>query len=377
MKKIAIIGTDWNSSAERKASNGYGGVTYYRLIKPLLNLKGYDVTYHGADLLQMAEKKSPVDFWSDFVKQYDLFIIKHIDNAEAASNLLFFAQRHDKKVILDMDDNLLEIKPDQPAYETYKQGSEKRAVVLAFISMVDAIFVSTQPLADYYDDYIQKVFNKKTPIFVLPNYNDISDWDFKPSEKYSDRTVIGWMGSTTHLADLKIVLHTIQRLMKEYPNLYFELIGGLTHEQAPEFFASFDEELLDRVYCGSGTVNWEGYPEHLSKEKWDIGIAPLTQDEFNRGKSHIKWMEYAMYKIPCVASRVYPYHEKILGQDTITDGETGLLCDKKEWYKKLKKLIDNKELREKIGNNAYEYIKNNLQYKDHLYLWEDAVSKFV
>lgn len=374
--RIALLGTDWNANENRIKNNLYGGVTYYRLIKPLLDLEGYDVEYHGADLQELAKDKDVPQFWEEMMSRFDIFIIKAIDNPEAASPLMFFAQKYGKKVILDLDDNLFEVKPDQPAWEYYKPESPKRAIFSALLSLVDGLFVSTQPLKDYYTKYLKEVFNKEIPIFVLPNYNDKKDFNFIPGAKNEDKIIISWIGSTTHFNDLKIVIPAMTRLMKEYLNLEFQLVGGLTHEDAPTLFKDMDESVLDRVFCGSGTESWQGYPEFLSKQQWDIGIAPLTQDEFNRGKSHIKWMEYASYAIPCVASRVYPYHMPILEKETIVDGVTGMLCDDKEWYRKLKKLIDNKDLREQIGKNAQEYVFKELQYKDHKHLWLDAVSKF-
>lgn len=377
--KIALIGTDWNTNDDRKNNNRYGGVTYYRLIKPLLELNDdrFEFVYHGADLLKEAEGKNQVTFWTGFVSRYDGFIIKHIDNEQACSNLIFFAKKQGKKIVLDLDDNLFEVKPDQPGYVSYAPGKPKRAVVAALISFVDALFVSTQPLADYYKYIVKKMFNKELRVYVLPNYNDVQDFNFEPAEKNPERITIGWTGSTTHFNDLKIVLPAIEKLMQEYPNLYFELVGGLTHADAPRLFYDFDEKLLDRVFCGSGTESWEGYPKLLSTYKWDIGIAPLTNDEFNRGKSHIKWMEYSMYKIPIVASKVFPYFRRILGQDTIVDGKTGFLCTEKQWYSTLKMLIDDPSLRKEIGQNSYEYVRKNLQYKDHHYLWKEALSLFT
>jgi processive 1,2-diacylglycerol beta-glucosyltransferase len=366
--KIALVGTDFSATQERKESKGYGGVTYYRLIKPLLENKNdkFEFTYHAADLIDEAVGKSTVQFWQDFVGRYDMFVVKHIDNPEGASNLLFFAKKYGKKVILDLDDNLFETREDQPAHQFYKRGEQKRAVVSALISMVDGLFVSTQPLADYYKNHLKTVFNVEIPIFVLPNYNDIKDFDFVPVEKDPNKTVIGWMGSTTHLSDLKVVLKPLQRLLKEV-----NLMGGLSSKEAPILFKDFDDTLLDRVFIYGGTPSWKGYPELLSKQPWDIAIAPLLNDEFNRGKSHIKWMEYGVYKIPCVASDVYPYSK------AITDGEDGFLCDEKQWYYTLRKLINDKDLRKKIGDNAYSTITKELQYKDHYKLWIDALSRFV
>ncbi len=320
--KVCLLGTDWAGNDDRKKNNKFGGVTYYRLIKPLLELESddYEFTYHGADLVKETVGKSTVEFWQQFVKRYDMFIVKHIDNEEACSNLLFFVRKYGKKIILDLDDNLFEVKEDQPAYEHYGIGKPKRAIISALISMVDGLFVSTQPLADYYKKIIKDIYGVDLKIWVLNNYNDKKDFDFVPAEKEVNKMVIGWTGSTTHFNDLKIVIPALKKLLKEYPNLHIEMMGGLTHEDAPKLFEDVDDKLLDRVFVGSGTESWEGYPKLLSTYKWDIGIAPITDDEFNRGKSHIKFMEYASYSIPCVASNVYPYQ-------IIKDGETGLLCE--------------------------------------------------
>lgn len=378
-KKIrcCCIGTDWSTNDERRVNNRYGGVTYYRLIKPLVeNINDkFEFEYHGSDIQKESQNKTPVEFWENFVSRFDVFIVKHIDNEEACSNLLFMVRHQGKKIILDLDDNLFEIKKDQPAYEIYGPGKPKRAVVTALISMVDALWVSTQPLADYYKKIIREMFNIELNVYVLPNYNDLNDFNFPKTKKDDKKIIIGWAGSTTHFNDLRVAIPAIKKLLKEFPTLQFELVGGVSHEKAPELFYDIDEKLLERIFCGSGTEAWKGYPEMLSKLKWDIGIAPLTDDEFNRGKSHIKWIEYAAYKIPTVASKVYPYYAPILGQNTIVDGKTGFLCEDNEWYLKLKRLILDKKLREEIGQNAYNDVKENLQYKNHYYLWIDALSQ--
>lgn len=370
--KVCLIGTDFSATEERKSTGNYGGVTYYRLIKPLLENKNekYEFTYHGADLIDEAKGKNTVDFWNDFVSRYDIFIVKHIDNPEGASNLLFFVRKQGKKIILDLDDNLFETRPDQPAYQHYKPGEQKRAIVSALLSMVDGLFVSTQPLADYYKKHLKDVHNVELPIFVLPNYNDLSDFDFKPIERDPKKIVIGWMGSTTHISDLKLVAKPLKRLLKECPNLEINLMGGLTAETVPLVFGDLDDEMFDRVFIYGGTPSWQGYPELLSKQPWDIAIAPLINDEFNRGKSAIKWMEYATMAIPCVASDVYPYSK------AIEDGKTGFLSDEKQWYYILRKLINDKELRKEIGSAAYRKMNNDLQYKDHYEQWINALSTF-
>lgn len=170
----------------------------------------------------------------------------------------------------------------------------------------------------------------------------------------------------------------LEKLMIKYPFLHVEFMGGLEKEQVQQLFAGIDLNILNRIEVTGGTPSWKEYPKKLSKTKWDIGICPLIDDEFNRNKSHIKWMEYSTYKIPTVASMVYPYYKKIDGVDAIKDGKTGFLAnDTKDWVEKLSKLIENKELREEIGNNAYNYIKDNLTIQDNIYKWEKVFDKIL
>ncbi len=162
-----------------------------------------------------------------------------------------------------------------------------------------------------------------------------------------------------------MVLPVIDKLMAKYPNLWFETVGAIDKDRLHTYFKDFTPKHLERVAMVSYTPTFWEYPEHLANQKWDIGIAPLVDTAFTRCKSHIKWMEYSMYQLPTVASRVYPYFMDLTGRKTITDGETGFLCrTPEEWEAKLTKLIDSKELRLKIGKQAYEHVKKNWQYED-------------
>ena len=83
-------------------------------------------------------------------------------------------------------------------------------------------------------------------------------------------------------------------------------------------------------------------------------------------------------EIPCIASDVYPYREPVDGTPAIEHGETGYLVKtKKEWVETLQKLIDDKDLRKKIGDNAYNAVKKDWQYKDHIKKWDNAIQKVV
>ena len=92
-------------------------------------------------------------------------------------------------------------------------------------------------------------------------------------------------------------------------------------------------------------------PKYISSV--DINIAPIEENIFNSAKSENKWVEAALVKVPTVASNFGIFKK------AIKHGETGLLCStKEEWYRELKTLLLDENLRNNIGKNAFEICKN-------------------
>lgn len=376
--RIAMVGTDWSTNNYRRINNAPGGISQYRLINPMRALeKYYDITYWGSDFSKGAKGKTDEEFYAEFFSKYDLIISKITDNPGAASSFAFCAQHFGVPLIVDIDDNIWEVKEDQPGHVAYHKGSQKLAIASTFVSFADTVFCSTEPLAQYVRTRMREVQKIEKDTVVLPNCIDPRDFMFTPVSRNPTKIVIGWQGSTTHHEDLKVAMPAIGKLLKEYPNLYLELLGGVENEKIPDLFSELDESVLNRVSTIGGVPAYDTFPYHLSQQKWDIGIAPLTDDLFNHAKSHIKWMEYAMFSIPCVASYVYPYYKPIQGTDTIVDNKTGFTATPNEWYEKLKTLIDSPELRRTIGNQAKEYVTENWTQDKHAYKWKEAIDRIL
>jgi glycosyltransferase involved in cell wall biosynthesis len=203
------------------------------------------------------------------------------------------------------------------------------------------------------------------PMYVIPNMNDVKFWKQKVKPVWDDKKItIGYAGSNSHQDDLQMVMPAIANLMKKYPNLHFQLLGSIEKDLIPTYFKGFTKESMNRIEVGAAESVFYEYPAWLGQQAWDIGIAPLVDTPFTRCKSHIKWLEYSMFKIPVVASRVYPYFMPIRNLKTIEDGVTGLLVRSHEWESKLEKLILDPKLRKTLGENAYKVIKRDWQYKN-------------
>lgn len=361
--KILAHYADGNHTPQRKKAKTFGPLGYYRIIKPTEQIMGHDVTVMGNNLDTLGTDLASQ--WDAVFSKYDVFWTNYFSDDKVGSAMYFFAQRYGKKVIIDIDDNYLDIPETNLLYDRFKRTKRDRAMLSTILSFADAITVSTFPLKERIAAHIKAIHGIEKDIYVVPNCNDIDFWNSPKPKWNKDFITIGYAGSNSHQDDLMMIMPAIKNLMQKYKNLKFQLIGSIEKKLIPKYFVGFDDDSLKRVELGAAESVFKKYPAWLGQQPWDIGIAPLVDTAFTRCKSHIKWMEYASFKIPTVASRVYPYFMPIRNTPTIIDGETGILCRPNEWEEKLEKMILNEDLRKKIGNNAYNFVKDHWQYEQN------------
>jgi glycosyltransferase involved in cell wall biosynthesis len=369
-KKVLMIWTANNKSE-------LGGVGYYRITSPAKKLKelGYDIdVVAGFDLTERfrRDEKVPeiIDVYSNVLEQYDLIWMKHTDNKDAIAAIFSMKDKFNCKVVWDFDDDLFNLRENHPGYKEMGNGTDCRAYIGSAITFCDALTVSTEYLKKSLTKFLKDVYGIKKDIYVCPNFVNIEEWSaikYRPSNS----PVIGYYGSTTHNDDFDLIKPVLYDILAKYPNVRFETIGMFTENGVIEMFRDCpDVELLKRVCLKGGTNGWAGFPDMLLRQNWDISIAPLIDDEFNRAKSNIKWMESSMKSIPTVCSDVQPYTESVTK-------ETGFLCKEKDWFKTLCKLIEKPDLRVKIGKQARQHIIDNWNADVKIKDWKKALDKLL
>lgn len=105
------------------------------------------------------------------------------------------------------------------------------------------------------------------------------------------------------------------------------------------------------------TCNYHHYQEIISD--CDVVLLPLNDNEFNRCKSDLKFIESAAFGVVALASpTVY--------SDTIDHENTGMIFKSPEDFaRQLRLLIENAELRQRLSHHAYEYVKSNRMMSQH------------
>lgn len=356
--KILFAFSDYGYNDERKKHNTYGGVGYYRIIKPSEQVEGHEVKVVGQELSLFGNTLE--EQWDNIFKEFDVFWTGYFADDKIAAAIFYYAQKHGKKVVIDCDDNYLDVPESNLLYDTFKRGKKDRAFLTTILSFADAITVSTEPLKERIFNHIKKIHGIEKKIYVLPNMNDLSIWEHPKPERKG--VVIGYSGSNSHHDDLKMVLPSLIEVMKRNDNVSIEMIGAIGKKEVSKYFDDIPQKMRNRFGLVPATATFKEYPLWLASQGWDIGIAPLVDTLFTRSKSHIKWLEYSSCKIPTVASRVYPYSMPCGGIETIKDGETGFLVKQNEWVDVLDELVKNESKRKKIGEQAYQYVKDNWQY---------------
>lgn len=193
---------------------------------------------------------------------------------------------------------------------------------------------------DYLRDYALK-FNPH--VSVIPTVVDTER--YKPKEDYhaQGQVNIGWMGLAYNLSYLKQLEGTFQKLKLEVGNCILIVISsqGLIMKGIETIFKpwSYDNEVE-------------------AIQGLDIGIMPLPDDEWAKGKCGLKVLQYMACGVSVVASSVG------VNTDIIKDGENGLLAaTEKDWLKKLTLLARDEELRRKLGQKGRETVEDRYSLK--------------
>ncbi len=134
-----------------------------------------------------------------------------------------------------------------------------------------------------------------------------------------------------------LVLH---KILQEYPAVEFIVIA----DRPPS---------LD---IGSSVkfIPWNSETEIKDLLQFDIGIMPLPDDEWAKGKCGFKALQYMALELPAVASPVG------VNSRIINHGVNGFLCNTpEEWEEALRKLIEDSDLRKKMGINGRKTVVEN------------------
>jgi glycosyltransferase involved in cell wall biosynthesis len=222
-------------------------------------------------------------------------------------------------MVFDFDDAVfVPYKSPSNGYLSYLKFPGKTADIVRLSAHVMA---GNPYLAEYSRQY-------NANVTVIPT--TIDTVKYLPTQKNggSGTLTVGWSGSYSTVQHLDTIKDVLKELaVKERFRL--RVIG------TPDY-------KLPGVQVES--LPWRSDTETEDLGPMDIGIMPLPDDQWSKGKCGLKALQYMAIGIPTICSPVG------VNSDIIQDGENGFLADgKEEWIEKLKRLIHSPELRKRIG----------------------------
>ena len=214
-----------------------------------------------------------------------------------------------KKVIFDFDDAIYMRATPENRIKSFFHDKNNIAGIL---KLCDKVIVSNSYLAEYAKKYNNNVFIIPTTI-LRADFAELA-------QRATDNTlpVIGWMGSCSTAKYLKIVENALKNLAQKY-DFIFRIVGA---------------ENISIVGVTVECKQWRKEQQLIDLVSFDIGIMPLTNDPWTRGKAGFKLLQYMGAHVACVASPVG------INTEIIQDGINGMLAaNEQEWVEKLEFLL--------------------------------------
>jgi glycosyltransferase involved in cell wall biosynthesis len=236
-----------------------------------------------------------------------------------------------KKIIFDFDDAIWLEDPSEKG--TIKSWVKQKGKFSFIIRNSYKVSAGNEYLATFARNFNSHVVQLPTVVDTVERHNP-----FLYRKTKNDTPVIGWTGSHTTIPYLESILPVLRRLNQNI-NFKFLVISNKPPDIKDDFF-SFQP--------------WNKESEAADLLQFDIGIMPLHDDEWSKGKCGFKLIQYLSMGIPAVASRV---GENV---NIIQHGKTGFLCeDKAAWALHLRHLLENPEIRIEMGERGRAFIQNH------------------
>jgi glycosyltransferase involved in cell wall biosynthesis len=342
--------------------------------------------------------------------------------------------------IMDLDDYWAP-GTHHPAYHLIKQAELDKKITNNLI-LAENVTTTTEIFA--------KEINKLNKnVFVLPNAIDPNEKQYIPNlEPSNGRLRIGWLGGSSHLKDLEILNGVVGKLKNDglldkvqFVLCGFDLRGNHTDiinivdpvtglpvidpatgrpkteqkirpiqpkesvwyqyeriftddyksvsQEYKDFLLRFKEEeyanVANEPYRRVWTKHISSYATNYNL--FDVSLAPLEENIFNKVKSQLKVIEAGFHKKAIIAQNFGPYQIDLTNAikfgGEFDETANGILIEKnknhKDWYSSIKKLVNNPEYVKMLQDNLYETIKDTYSVakvcESRRALYQDLVAK--
>jgi len=217
---------------------------------------------------------------------------------------------------------------DDAIFVTYRSPSNGYLSYLKFASKTKTICRLASHVMvgnPYLAEYAGQVNDKVT---VIPTTIDTEKYRLSEPRDSDGPLTIGWTGSYSTVQHLDTLRGALKKLA-ETENFRLRVIGTPAYEIAP---------------VNVEAMQWRAATELEDLSAIDIGVMPLPDDKWSKGKCGLKALQFMALGVPTICSPVG------VNTDIIQDNENGFLAaTEAEWVEKLTRLLRSAELRRRLG----------------------------
>ena len=313
------------------------------VIKPFFSEKAYIAFYQSGKILTIIHA-----IVVSYLKRIQLllhlspfdFIFIHRESAPIGPPIIEFiiARVLRKKIIYDFDDAIW--LTDRTRESPGNKMIRWRKKVGAICRWSYKVSCGNQYLADYARKFNSHVVINPTTIDTNNVHRPMKNMNSK------EGITLGWTGSRSTLKYLNSIVYPLQSLQQKYPQLEIVIIA----DEDPHL------PLTNVLF-----IPWRKESEISDLARFDIGMMPLPDDEWTRGKCGFKALQYMAMCIPAVVSPVG------VNREIVTDGVDGLWCyTSEDWFNNVEDLILHREKIHEMGRRGRQKVINHYSLDSNL-----------
>lgn len=259
---------------------------------------------------------------------YDVAIVQREAIQLGTTVLESALARSRTKLVFDFDDAIW-LSDTSPANRRMS-WLKRPGKVGRLIGMSDMVWAGNAYLAQYarqFNDAVQ----------IVPTTIDTDSYKPPPRNDAGGPVCIGWTGSRSTIKHFELAVPVLRRLQERFGDrVRFKVIGD----------GAYREEEL-----GIQGTAWRAETELEDLADIDVGLMPLPDDPWARGKCGLKALQFMALELPVVTAPVG------VNSEIIQDGSNGFLASSEdEWLERLSALVESADRRRAMGSAARETV---------------------